>query len=133
MKKNGKSAAILGIIIAVIVFFAFAGFKGLVIGDYQFKSFESVITRGLDLQGGVSVLMEIQKDDVTQEELDKLLENFSSIVVTEGIPDKQLAPGETASTNIILQRLLATSDDLAYENNGEIIRIQKTALRFTIR
>ena len=112
MKKKGKSTALFILIIAVIGMLAFAGFKGFVIGGYEFKSFDKVITRGLDLQGGVSVLMEIQKDKVTQEELQSTKEHLSlrvnklgvaeTIVTTEG--DKKIrvdVPGLTNSKEIV--------------------------------
>lgn len=131
MKKNGKSAALLGLIIAVIVFFAFAGFKGLVIGDYAFKSFDSVITRGLDLQGGVSVLMEIQKDDVTQEELESTKQHLElrvnklgvaeTVITTEG--DKRVRvdiPGQFDSNEIV--NSLSQSGKLVFKSpDGEEI------------
>ena len=112
MKKKGKKSAVLILIIAVIGLLAFAGFKGFVIGGYEFKSFNKVITRGLDLQGGVSVLMEIQQDKVTQEELQSTKEHLSlrvnklgvaeTIVTTEG--DKRIrvdVPGLTNSKEIV--------------------------------
>ncbi|BCZ47124.1 protein translocase subunit SecD [Clostridium gelidum] len=112
MKKKSKSTALFILIIAVIGVLAFAGFKGFVIGGYEFKSFDKVITRGLDLQGGVSVLMEIQQDKVTQEELQSTKEHLSlrvnklgvaeTIVTTEG--DKKIrvdVPGLTNSKEIV--------------------------------
>ena len=112
MKKKGKKSAVFILIIAVIGLLAFAGFKGFVIGGYEFKSFDKVITRGLDLQGGVSVLMEIQKDKVTQEELQSTKEHLSlrvnklgvaeTVVTTEG--EKRIrvdVPGLTNSKEIV--------------------------------
>ncbi|WP_315073961.1 protein translocase subunit SecD [uncultured Clostridium sp.] len=112
MKKKGKSSAILIAIIAVIGLLAFAGFKGFVLGGWEFKSFDKVITRGLDLQGGVSVLMEIQKDSVTSEELESAKEHIAlrvnklgvaeTIVTTEG--QKRIRvdiPGMTNSKEIV--------------------------------
>jgi protein-export SecD/SecF family membrane protein len=112
MKKKSKSSALFIFIIAVIGFLAFAGFKGFVIGGYEFKSFDKVITRGLDLQGGVSVLMEIQQDKVTKEELESTKEHLSlrvnklgvaeTIVTTEG--EKKIrvdVPGRTNSKEIV--------------------------------
>jgi len=112
MKKKGKSSAIFILIVVVIGFLAFAGFKGFVIGGYEFKSFDKVITRGLDLQGGVSVLMEIQQDKVTKEELDSTKEHLSlrvnklgvaeTVVTTEG--EKKIrvdVPGKTNSKEIV--------------------------------
>ncbi|EHI99311.1 protein-export membrane protein SecD [Clostridium sp. DL-VIII] len=112
MKKKGKSSAILIAIIVVIGLLAFAGFKGFVLGGWEFKSFNKVITRGLDLQGGVSVLMEIQKDSVTSEELESAKEHIAlrvnklgvaeTIVTTEG--QKRIRvdiPGMTNSKEIV--------------------------------
>jgi protein-export SecD/SecF family membrane protein len=112
MKKKGKSSALFILIIAVIGLLAFAGFKGFVLGGYEFKSLDKVITRGLDLQGGVSVLMEIQKDTVTAEELQSAKEHLSlrvnklgvaeTIVTTEG--NKRIrvdVPGLTNSKEIV--------------------------------
>jgi len=112
MKKKSKSSALFILIIAVIGFLAFAGFKGFVVAGWEFKSFDKVITRGLDLQGGVSVLMEIQKDNVTKEELESTKEHLSlrvnklgvaeTIVTTEG--EKRIrvdVPGKTNSKEIV--------------------------------
>lgn len=112
MKKKGKNSALFILSIAVIGFLAFAGFKGFVLAGWEFKSFDKVITRGLDLQGGVSVLMEIQKDDVTKEELESTKEHLSlrvnklgvaeTIVTTEG--EKRIrvdVPGKTNSKEIV--------------------------------
>ncbi|MCE5222448.1 MAG: protein translocase subunit SecD [Clostridium sp.] len=112
MKKKSKNSALFILIIAVIGLLAFAGFKGFVLGGYEFKSFDKVITRGLDLQGGVSVLMEIQKDTVTPEELQSAKEHLSlrvnklgvaeTVVTTEG--NKRIrvdVPGLTNSKEIV--------------------------------
>lgn len=112
MKRKGKSTALFILVIAVIGLLAFTGFKGFVLGGYEFKSFDKVLTRGLDLQGGVSVLMEIQKDTVTQEELQSAKEHLSlrvnklgvaeTVVTTEG--DKKIrvdVPGLTNSKEIV--------------------------------
>ena len=131
MKKKGRSSALLVLIIAVIGFLTFAGFKGLVIGDYQFKSFYSAITRGLDLQGGVSVLMEIQKDDVTSEELESTKQHLElrvnklgvaeTVITTEG--DKRVRvdiPGQFDSNEIV--KSLGQSGKLTFKSpDGEEI------------
>ena len=44
---------------------------GVEIAGWEFKSFSKAITKGLDLQGGVSVLMEIQDENVTKADLEK--------------------------------------------------------------
>ena len=74
MKKGhtkGRSAILFILTLIVIVVFAFAGARGVEIAGWEFKSFNKAITKGLDLQGGVSVLMEIQDEDVTKEDLEK--------------------------------------------------------------
>ena len=74
MKKGhtkGRSTILFILTLIVIVVFAFAGASGVEIAGWEFKSFNKAITKGLDLQGGVSVLMEIQDEDVTKEDLEK--------------------------------------------------------------
>ncbi len=71
MKVKGRSTMLFILSFVIIVTLAFAGFKGIEIGGWEFKSFDRVITKGLDLQGGVSVLMEIQDEDVSSEDLEK--------------------------------------------------------------
>ncbi len=63
MKKGRtkvRSAILFILTLVVIVTFAYAGGMGVEIAGWEFKSFNKAITKGLDLQGGVSVLMEIQ-------------------------------------------------------------------------
>lgn len=74
MKKGhtkGRSTILFILTLIVIVVFAFAGARGVEIAGWELKSFNKAITKGLDLQGGVSVLMEIQDEDVTKEDLEK--------------------------------------------------------------
>lgn len=112
MKKKGKSSALLIAIVALIGILAFVGFKGFVLFGWEFKSFNKAITRGLDLQGGVSVLMEIQEENVTKEQLNSIKEHIAlrvnklgvaeTVVTTEG--DKRIrvdVPGQTDSKEIV--------------------------------
>ena len=74
MKKRhikGRSTILFSLILIFIIAFAYIGSKGIEIAGWEFKSFNKAITKGLDLQGGVSVLMEIQDEDVTKEDLEK--------------------------------------------------------------
>ena len=64
-RSKSKSLTLFVLCIIAIISLAFAGFKGFVVAGWEFKSFDKAITKGLDLQGGVSVLMEIQEDDVS--------------------------------------------------------------------
>ena len=74
MKKGRtkvRSAILFILTLVVIVTFAYAGGMGVEIAGWEFKSFNKAITKGLDLQGGVSVLMEIQDENVTKSDLEK--------------------------------------------------------------
>lgn len=131
MKKKGKSLSLFIVIVVAILFLAFAGFKGFVVGAWEFKSFDKVITRGLDLQGGVSVLMEIQDDNVTQEELESTKEHLSlrvnklgvaeTVVTTEGNKRIRIdVPGKSDSKEIV--ESLSKSGNLVFKGpNGEEI------------
>lgn len=112
MKKKGKSSALLIAIVALIGILAFVGFKGFTLFGWEFKSFNKAITRGLDLQGGVSVLMEIQEENVTKDQLDSTKEHIAlrvnklgvaeTVVTTEG--DKRIrvdVPGQANSKEIV--------------------------------
>ncbi|MGL4850162.1 MAG: protein translocase subunit SecD [Clostridium sp.] len=68
---KGKSSAIFIICTLAIIILAFVCFKGVTIGGWQVKSFNQTITRGLDLQGGVSVLLQIEEPEVSHEDLEK--------------------------------------------------------------
>lgn len=141
MKKKSKSSALFILIIAVIGFLAFAGFRGFVLSGWEFKSFDKVITRGLDLQGGVSVLMEIQQDQVTKEELESAKEHISlrvnklgvaeTIVTTEG--QKRIRvdiPGKTNSKEIVDS--LSKSGNLVFKGpDGEEILTGKDVKKAT--
>ena len=112
MKSKLGSFILFFISIAVISFLALAGFKGFTLGDYQFKTFNEVITKGLDLQGGVSVLMEIQSNDVTVDQLNTTKELLSlrvnkvgvseTVVTTEGNNRIRIdIPGQYDSKTIV--------------------------------
>ena len=66
-----RSAILFILTLVVVVTFACAGGIGVEIAGWEFKSFNKAITKGLDLQGGVSVLMEIQDENVTKSDLEK--------------------------------------------------------------
>lgn len=66
-----RSAILFILTLVVIVALAYAGGRGVEVAGWEFKSFNKAITKGLDLQGGVSVLMEIQDDNVTKDDLEK--------------------------------------------------------------
>ena len=74
MKKGRtkvRSTILFLLTLVFIVAFAYAGARGVEVAGWEFKSFNKAIIKGLDLQGGVSVLMEIQDENVTKEDLEK--------------------------------------------------------------
>ena len=121
-KSKRKSSILFILCIVLIMFLAFAGFKGFEIAGWKVKSFNDAITKGLDLQGGVSVLMEIQEDDVSadvRQRTKQLLElrvnkiGVSETVVTEE-GEKRIRidiPGAYDSNEIV--------DDLSKTGNLE--------------
>lgn len=86
-KHKRKSAIIFTLFIIAILALAFAGFKGFEIAGYEFKSFDKVVTKGLDLQGGVSVLMEIQDENIAKEDLEKTRQLLSLRVNKLGVAE----------------------------------------------
>lgn len=86
-KHKLKSAIIFIVFIIAIFALAFAGFKGFEIAGYEFKSFDKVVTKGLDLQGGVSVLMEIQDENIEKEDLEKTRQLLSLRVNKLGVAE----------------------------------------------
>ena len=111
-RKKSRSIAVFVLTIVVILSLAFSGFKGFEIAGWQVKSFNEAITKGLDLQGGVSVLMEIQDDNVTpqvRQRVKQLLElRVNSIGVSETVVteegDKRIRidiPGAYDSSEIV--------------------------------
>lgn len=123
MKTKARSSIVLILTVALITVLGFLGFKGAIIGDWKVKSFDESITKGLDLQGGVSVLMEIKQDKVQREELEKTKEMLSlrvnkvgvseTVVTTEG--DKRIRidiPGQYDSKPIV--DALSTTGELKF-------------------
>ncbi|MBU5590974.1 protein translocase subunit SecD [Clostridium sp. MSJ-4] len=88
MKSKGKSTLLFIGIIAIITFLGYAGAFGLEIGGYEIKSFDKVISKGLDLQGGVSVLQEIVSEEkVSNEDLERTKELLSMRVNKLGVSE----------------------------------------------
>lgn len=87
MKNRVKSTILFIISVLVIGFLAYSGVYGVTVGDYRLKSFGQVINRGLDLQGGISVLEEIQGDKVDQETINKTIELISMRVNKMGVSE----------------------------------------------
>ena len=71
-----KSTIILVLCLFLIGFLAYSGVYGVKLGDYKLKPFTEVINRGLDLQGGVSILEEIQSKNVDQKTVDRTVASY---------------------------------------------------------
>lgn len=87
MKSRAKSTIIFTLLVIMIGVLAYAGIYGIEAGGYRFKPFSETINRGLDLQGGVSVLEEIQEDSVDQATMSRTIELLSMRVNKMGVSE----------------------------------------------
>ena len=74
----------------LIVFFLSWGFRGFKLFGYQFLNFDESIKKGLDLQGGVSVLQEIVDETVTKDVLNRTRDLLSIRVDKFGLSEPQV-------------------------------------------
>lgn len=89
-KNTGKSTVLFILSVLVIGFLAYAGTYGInnVFGTgYKVKSFGETIKKGLDLQGGVSLVEEIQADKVDAATVERTIELLSSRVNKLGVSE----------------------------------------------
>jgi preprotein translocase subunit SecD len=91
MKSKGKSTIVFFLCIILIGFLAYSGAYGVTLGGYKLKPFGEVINRGLDLQGGVSVLEEVQGNNVDQKTMDRTVELLSMRVNKLGVSETVVA------------------------------------------
>ena len=131
MKTKVTAFTVFIISIAIIVFLAFAGFKGFTINGYQFKTFNDMITKGLDLQGGVSVTMQLEGDNITSKELEQTQQLLSLRVNKVGVSNTSVTtegnnkvvvniPGDYDS-NSILDTLTTTGQLTFVSPDGSTI------------
>lgn len=78
---KSKSIIILLVILAILGSASFVALNGITLGDYEIKTAKESIDLGLDLAGGVYVVLEA-KTDATGEELRKLMEQSKAIINT---------------------------------------------------
>ncbi|MGH4137459.1 protein translocase subunit SecD [Clostridium sp.] len=90
MKKK-KSTILFLASVLVVGILAYTGFKGVTIGSYRFKPFTETINKGLDLQGGISVLEEVQGGKVDSKTLDRAIELISMRVNKMGVSETLVA------------------------------------------
>ena len=131
MKTKGKSSALFILCTLAIILFAFVGYKGAEVAGWRIKPFSETITKGLDLQGGVSVVMEIQDEEVSKEDLEKTKEQLSlrvnkigvaeTVVSTEG--DRRIridTPAQVDSGEIV--ESLGKTGELTFKSpKGDVI------------
>lgn len=131
MKTKLKSSVFFILSTVAIIIFAFMSVNGVTIGGFEYKSLDKAITQGLDLQGGVSVVMEIQEDDITNDDLEKTKQQLElrvnkigvaeTSVTTEG--DKRIRveiPGKYDSSDIV--NTLSQTGELTFKSpNGEVL------------
>lgn len=87
LTSKGSSLFIFILVLLLFLFCTFWGFKGFEIAGYRFKNFNDSIQKGLDLQGGVSVLQEIVDENVTKETLQNTRELLSLRVNKFGLSE----------------------------------------------
>lgn len=87
MKTKVKSTALFLVSILIIAFLAYSGVYGLTLGNYRIRPFSETIKRGLDLKGGISLVMEIQEDNIKREDMERTLELLSMRVNKLGVSE----------------------------------------------
>ncbi|AZV58139.1 protein translocase subunit SecD [Clostridium sp. AWRP] len=87
MKSKAKSTVVFFLCVILIGFLAYTGAYGVTFGGYKLKPFSQVINKGLDLQGGVSVLEEIQSKNVDQDTVNRTVDMISQRVNKLGVSE----------------------------------------------
>ena len=130
-KSKSKSSILFILSITLIISLAAICFAGLKIGGYEFKSFYNSITKGLDLQGGVSVLMEIQEEDVssdvrqrTKQLLELRVNNIGvaeTVVTEEGEKRIRIEIPGSYDSNEIVEGLSKTGNLEFKDEDGNVV------------
>lgn len=100
MNKKRSVPALVGLIVIALLtaLLGFAGMGNLRLGDYRVKNFDEIIVKGLDLQGGTSVLLEVQAPDLDAAGLDRVRSLIALRVDATGAVDPTIT---TEGTNRI--------------------------------
>ncbi|NEU03881.1 MULTISPECIES: protein translocase subunit SecD [Clostridium] len=85
--KRGKSVSLFIGAVVIIALLAYIGYFGAEAFGYRFKSFGQSINKGLDLQGGSSILMEIKADEVDKDTINRTIELISMRVNKLGVSE----------------------------------------------
>lgn len=114
-KKRTKVSSIVMLIICVLLIGSFSalGILGTPdIGGYRVKTFGEVLKRGLDLQGGVSILLEANSDSDDESVVDRTIVVLDQRINKLGVSDTVVAkegtkrirveiPGQYDSNNVV--------------------------------
>lgn len=87
MKSKVGSTIIFFLCLVLIAFLGYSGVYGVTVAGYELKPFSKVITKGLDLQGGVSVLEEIQGKNIDENTIERTVELLSLRVNKLGVSE----------------------------------------------
>lgn len=86
MKKKSTICFVLSVIVIAVI--AYIGAFGLNLGDsYRFKSFGEVINKGLDLQGGVSVVEQVTQKNVSNDTMNRTVQLLTLRVNKMGVSE----------------------------------------------
>ncbi|MFU0823678.1 protein translocase subunit SecD [Clostridium sp.] len=86
--QKTKSTFIFIVLVCIVGLLAYSGFAGIKnIFGYRVKPFSQAINRGLDLQGGISVLEEIKGDNVDNDTIERTIEMLSMRVNPDGVKE----------------------------------------------
>lgn len=136
MGKNGFtskkfSVFIFIIIVILVIFFSVWGFLGFEIFGYKFMNFNESIKKGLDLQGGVSVLQEIVDEEVTKDTLQRTRELLSlrvnkfglsePVVAIEGDNRIRIDLAGVFDSDDIVKTLTSTGELTFKDENGNVL------------
>lgn len=87
MKAKRKSTILFVISVLFIAMLAYVGTTGLNIDGYRIKSFNETIKKGLDLQGGISLLSQIQEPNPSSSDINKAIELINMRINPSGVSE----------------------------------------------
>lgn len=85
MKVKRKCTILFVISVLFIAMLAYVGTMGLNIDGYRIKSFSQTIKKGLDLQGGISLLSQIQEPNPSSTDINKAIELINLRINPSGV------------------------------------------------
>src|SRR3712207_2788286 len=86
--QKNKSIALFVAVVVAIGILAYGGFFGIKnICGYRVKPFSESINKGLDLQGGISVLEEVKGNKIDDGTIERTIELLSMRVNPEGVKE----------------------------------------------